>query len=243
MPLPLPMMIPFMAAQSAALALAFGEGFQYGKRRISAMSNAEFNALTPEILFNRQQLEISKMIPSLKDSMRTYSESMTPAILELFGVMIQKTLERVGEQVTKGTDSALEDLAHTLGTHYGHETTTVTPSPPPPEETTTTTGGTSPGDTSPHIQTTDYPYTYESSIPSDSSWNWLTKEPFKISLKTIKSLDTSFSAEHYMYELRQIQKIIDEFQVIARSKAFQTTTFYNMTRLRFRHHEATGNWV
>ncbi len=36
-----------MAMQSGAMALEFGTYFQYGKRRISAMDNDEFNALKP----------------------------------------------------------------------------------------------------------------------------------------------------------------------------------------------------
>ncbi len=47
LPIPLAMMIPFMGAQSLVLGKAFGEGFQYGKRKISAMTNEEFNKLTP----------------------------------------------------------------------------------------------------------------------------------------------------------------------------------------------------
>ncbi len=46
LPVPLPMMIPFMGAQSLVIGKMFGVGFQYGKRKISAMSNEEFNKLT-----------------------------------------------------------------------------------------------------------------------------------------------------------------------------------------------------
>ncbi len=49
-PLPLGIMIPFMEAQSAALAYAFGLNYQASKRKIASLSNEEFNALTPEKL-------------------------------------------------------------------------------------------------------------------------------------------------------------------------------------------------
>ncbi len=39
MPLPLPIMIPFMMWQSAAIAAGFGTYFQCAKRKVSAMSN------------------------------------------------------------------------------------------------------------------------------------------------------------------------------------------------------------
>ncbi len=68
MPLPLAMMIPFMGIQSAVMAKQFGENFQYGKRRISAMSNEEFNKLTPTLLMQRANEELKDMIPSMKSS-------------------------------------------------------------------------------------------------------------------------------------------------------------------------------
>ncbi len=134
MPLPLPMMIPFMAAQSAALGLAFGESFQYGKRKISAMTNEEFNKLDAETLMMRQQKQINAIIPALKESMTTYTESMTPFILEIFGKMVQSVVNRTMEQIGKGSDSALDDLWHIFGQHYekGHGTNL---NPIPPTET------------------------------------------------------------------------------------------------------------
>ncbi len=67
-PLPLAIMIPFMAAQSFAMGQAFGTSFQYGKRKISSMSNEEFNALNAEALHKQIQADIRTMIPSLNQS-------------------------------------------------------------------------------------------------------------------------------------------------------------------------------
>ncbi len=75
MPLPLAMMIPFMGIQSAVMAKQFGENFQFGKRRISAMSNEEFNKLTPKIINEKAAEELKSMIPSMEASiieMRTF---------------------------------------------------------------------------------------------------------------------------------------------------------------------------
>ncbi len=164
MPLPLPMMIPFMAAQSAALALAFGENFQYGKRRISAMSNEEFNKLTPITLSQRAQQEMQALIPTLTASMKQYNETMTPKILEMFGRMVRQlqelaleTAETAGENILEGvqkTQKEIDDqLLHLQGKHLtGYHTTTVPtvdtdigelPKILPETEPVPTTGGTS----------------------------------------------------------------------------------------------------
>ncbi len=67
-PLPLAMMMPFMAGQSMIMGDAFGKAYQYGKRKISAMSNEEFNKLTPDDLAKSLQTDYMSIIPSLKAS-------------------------------------------------------------------------------------------------------------------------------------------------------------------------------
>ncbi len=82
MPLPLAMMIPFMGIQSAVMAKQFGENFQYGKRRISAMDNKEFNALTPKRLQDNANLELKSMIPSMESAVVEMREFQTFLIRE-----------------------------------------------------------------------------------------------------------------------------------------------------------------
>jgi len=53
-PMPLGIMAPFMAYQSATMAYAFGLNYEFGKRKIKSMSNEEFNSLSPEKLENIQ---------------------------------------------------------------------------------------------------------------------------------------------------------------------------------------------
>jgi hypothetical protein len=68
MPIPLAMMIPFMATQSLIMGEAFGKSYQYGKRKISAMSNEEFNKLTIEQMTQDMFNSYKLIIPSLKES-------------------------------------------------------------------------------------------------------------------------------------------------------------------------------
>ncbi len=68
-PLPLALMIPFMFLQSAAMAEAFGFNYQYGKRKISSMTNEEFNALTPTAMNQKIIADTRSLIPSVQQSM------------------------------------------------------------------------------------------------------------------------------------------------------------------------------
>ncbi len=89
LPIPLAMMIPFMGAQSLVLGKAFGEGFQYGKRKISAMTNEEFNRLTPSDIANNSRKELQEMIPSLKASITDMREFQTFIVHELIETVKQ----------------------------------------------------------------------------------------------------------------------------------------------------------
>jgi len=85
LPIPLAMMIPFMGAQSLVLGKQFGEGFQYGKRKISAMSNEEFNKLTPAKLAQDNAEELKQMIPSMKGAitdMRSFQSFIVKELIE-----------------------------------------------------------------------------------------------------------------------------------------------------------------
>ncbi len=135
MPLPLAMMIPFMGVQSAVMAKQFGENFQYGKRRISAMSNEEFNKLTPLILMQRANEELKSIIPSMEQSiteMRGFQEFIIKEFIEMINQLISRGLgSLVGSDVTE----AIEHFVHGHGypAHTGEEPVApVPPSSPPP---------------------------------------------------------------------------------------------------------------
>ncbi len=85
LPIPLAMMIPFMGAQSLVLGKQFGEGFQYGKRKISAMTNEEFNKITPAKLAQNNAEELKQMIPSMQASitdMRSFQSFIVRELIE-----------------------------------------------------------------------------------------------------------------------------------------------------------------
>ncbi len=65
-----------MGAQSFIMMFQAGEGWQYGKRRISAMSNEEFNKLTPLKLLQNQAANLRSSIGTISKSMN----DMTPMI-------------------------------------------------------------------------------------------------------------------------------------------------------------------
>ncbi len=125
LPVPLPMMIPFMGAQSLVIGKMFGEGFQYGKRKISAMSNEEFNKLTFEDMMSNARTELKASIPTINASLQDMDEMVVVVVnefLKYLGLVTKTVLETT---VSKSAD-ILDAGAHLVGTHLGHETTAGT---------------------------------------------------------------------------------------------------------------------
>jgi len=117
-PLPLAIMIPFMAAQSFAMGEAFGKSFQYGKRKISSMTNEQFNKLTAEALHAEVQNDISKMIPHMKNSF----DRMEKFQSEVVNSIIRGIAETIGNLGGALTDTGgTTDVAYSgsLGIPYG----------------------------------------------------------------------------------------------------------------------------
>ncbi len=129
-PLPLPMMIPFMGIQSAVMAEQFGTMFQYGKRRISAMSNEEFNALTFEKLQSQMTTQLQGMIPQMQQQIQAM-KPLVEIILKEFGnyILLAEKVIR-GELLKEG--SAFDQIAHLAGlhTHDGQLTPQITQTSP-----------------------------------------------------------------------------------------------------------------
>ncbi len=84
-----------MFMQSAAMALGFGSFFQYGKRKLSAMSNEEFNALTPEALTAQLLSSINNMIPLTADSFKQM-ERLNVDILNAMATYFTQGIEYLG---------------------------------------------------------------------------------------------------------------------------------------------------
>ncbi len=110
MPLPLAMMIPFMGIQSAVMAKQFGENFQYGKRRISAMSNEEFNKLTPAKLQANANAELKSMIPSMEQSVIEMREFQTFLIREFLQMLNDAIGAGLGKLFGFNEDEAIKAL-------------------------------------------------------------------------------------------------------------------------------------
>ncbi len=130
MPLPLAIMIPFMGIQSGVMAQQFGMNFQFGKRKISAMSNEEFNKLTPAQLQVNMNEQIKLLIPTFGEALREMRPFQRMIFEEMLAVM--KTAIDVGIDVAK---AGVDPIAHIFGQHI-HGSTQDTQSaskfqPPP----------------------------------------------------------------------------------------------------------------
>ncbi len=99
-PLPLAMMIPFMATQSLAMGEAFGKSFQYGKRKISSMTNDEFNRYTFADMMNEQTANIKLIIPKLHEQMEA-SQEMQKDIFDEMIKLIPTFIDSVIGAITK----------------------------------------------------------------------------------------------------------------------------------------------
>ncbi len=138
MPIPLAIMPPFMAYQSLVMGDAFGRAFQFGKRKISAMSNDEFNKLDIVTMFESISNEYTRMIPSVEKAMSQSLELQVTIVKELL-----KTLPAIGQMLNElgvsATGKTLDELAHLIGMHFGHgeQGTPIPPTPGPQPSPTT----------------------------------------------------------------------------------------------------------
>ncbi len=72
-----------MAGQSFAMGEAFGKGFQFGKRKISSMTNEQFNKLTGPQAFAETTADITAMIPTMSSAMEKFHTLQTDIILKM----------------------------------------------------------------------------------------------------------------------------------------------------------------
>ncbi len=119
--IPNPQMPAFLGAQSFIMMYQAGEGWQYGKRRISALSNEEFNKLTPQSLMERQAMELKGAIPIIERSMNNMTR-MIPMIIGQYGDFIREAIKAmptlvqnvVGGQAGANLSSNMEGLNNIL---------------------------------------------------------------------------------------------------------------------------------
>ncbi len=126
MPLPLPIMIPFMMWQSAAIAAGFGTYFQFAKRRVSAMSNEEFNAAEPHQLVNSMYNDIVQQIPSSFAKV----DSLTPVMLQSMNTMLDQAVKWLQGAITGnifGTPNPVNETLPELDTGTGTDIAILNP--------------------------------------------------------------------------------------------------------------------
>lgn len=108
-PLPLAIMLPFMAMQSFFMGQGFGYGFQFSKRRISSLTNAEFNALTVEQMATDIFGDMNAIIPKMNLSFQRM-EAFQIDVLKSMGRTVLKAIELIpqflsGQLTTSGTST------------------------------------------------------------------------------------------------------------------------------------------
>ncbi len=96
-----------MMSQSWIMMYAAGGAWQYGKRRISAMSNEEFNKLTPINLLEEHTAMLREAIPSIQKSLN----DMTP--------LIKTLMEQFGDFVNEAIKAIPQTVSNILGTPGG----------------------------------------------------------------------------------------------------------------------------
>ncbi len=88
-----------MMSQSWIMMYAAGGAWQYGKRRISAMSNEEFNKLLPIDLLKEHTEMLRSAIPTISKSI----QDMTPLINTLmtqFGTFVNEAIKAIPQTIT-----------------------------------------------------------------------------------------------------------------------------------------------
>ncbi len=104
-----------MGIQSGVMAQQFGMNFQFGKRKISAMSNEEFNKLTPQQMQADFANTIKGLIPTFEQSLKDMRPFQRMIFVEMLAAMTEAV--KLGIDVGKaGADS----IAHLVGGHIGH---------------------------------------------------------------------------------------------------------------------------
>ncbi len=97
--IPNPQMLAFMPIQSYLMMYFAGSGWQYGKRKISAMSNEQFNKLTPEELLKQHSIELKNMLPTLDKTLNDVSP-LIRTLIEQYGDFVREAIKAVPQAVS-----------------------------------------------------------------------------------------------------------------------------------------------
>ncbi len=108
--IPNPQMLAFMPIQSYLMMYFAGSAWQFGKRKISAKSNEEFNKLTMKTLLEEHTIELKSVIPTLEKSM----DDVTPLIrilIEQYGDFVREAIRALPEaigNIFQGTSGSVQ---------------------------------------------------------------------------------------------------------------------------------------
>lgn len=112
MPLPNPTMIPFMSVQSAGIGYYFGVFYQYGKRKVMAMSNEKFNNTSFRSLLASMSSEMDALVPHMDRGMKQTAQPMVDSIMQATALMLNQFAKSIPEAVqTTFTGNPSEGLA------------------------------------------------------------------------------------------------------------------------------------
>ncbi len=96
--IPNPQMLAFMPIQSYLMMYFAGSGWQYGKRKISAMSNAQFNKLTPEELLQQHSIELKNMLPTLDKTLNDVTP-LIKTLVEQYGDFVREAIKAIPDAI------------------------------------------------------------------------------------------------------------------------------------------------
>ncbi len=94
---------------------AFGKGFQYGKRKISSMSNEQFNALTADDLGKSIQTDYNQIIPHLGQAVKQSSDFQSLVIKEIIDVIKNLPADIIGGFTGTSTPETTSTAASVYG--------------------------------------------------------------------------------------------------------------------------------
>ncbi len=111
MPIPLAVMPPFMAYQSILIGDAFGRGYQFGKRKISELSNEQIKKMSIDDVFRDASVDYLRMIPTVKQAMAQSLDLQVFIVKELIKIIPAMTSMFSKEAppiISKAVDTAVQ---------------------------------------------------------------------------------------------------------------------------------------
>ncbi len=120
-PLPLALMIPFMAGQSLIMGESFGKGYQYGKRKISSMSNVEFNKMSSQDLAVGLETDYKALLPALTRAVKDSDKFQTMVVNEMVNIpadLLKSLIDSLGGGGSTQTSTSASLVGETQQVRY-----------------------------------------------------------------------------------------------------------------------------